>query len=241
MRTHRVYFPELSAGVNEVVISGQTFTHLTRVLRVKPGQQLIIFDGRGIEYQATVTTVERKSITVSILSSETVNRESPLSITLVQGISRGERMDWLLQKATELGVSRIMPTYTKRSVVVLDDKRLQSRMLHWQGIITNACEQCGRNTLPELSPPLSLMEILTRQSVKNCYYLDPDGAQRLSEIGESDNICFIIGPEGGFDAEEKELMNKRGITPLAMGPRILRTETAGITAIAAVTALWGDL
>jgi len=241
MRTHRVYFPELSVGVNEVVISGQTFIHLTRVLRVKPGQQLIIFDGRGIEYQATVTTVERKSITVSILSSETVNRESPLSITLVQGISRGERMDWLLQKATELGVSRIMPTYTKRSVVVLDDKRLQSRLLHWQGIITNACEQCGRNTLPELSPPVSLTEILTRQPVKNCYYLDPDGAQRLSKIGQSDSICFIIGPEGGFDAEEKELMNKRGITPLAMGPRILRTETAGITAIAAVTALWGDL
>ncbi|MCW8963182.1 MAG: 16S rRNA (uracil(1498)-N(3))-methyltransferase, partial [Gammaproteobacteria bacterium] len=215
MRTHRVYFPELSTDDNEVVISGQTFIHLTRVLRVKPGQKLIIFDGQGIEYQATITTVERKSITVSILSSETVSRESPLSITLVQGISRGERMDWLLQKATELGVSRIMPIYTKRSVVVLDDKRLQSRILHWQGIITNACEQCGRNTLPELSPPVSLPEILTRQSIKNCYYLDPDGTQSLSEIGESYSICFIIGPEGGFDAEEKELMNKRGITPLA--------------------------
>lgn len=241
MRTHRVYFPELSTDDNEVVISGQTFIHLTRVLRVKPGQQLIIFDGQGIEYQATITTVERKSITVSILSSETVSRESPLSITLVQGISRGERMDWLLQKATELGVCRIMPSYTKRSMVVLDDKRLQSRMLHWQGIITSACEQCGRNTLPELYPPVSLPELLSRQSVKNCYYLDPDGAQRLSELGKSDSICFIIGPEGGFDIEEKELMNKHGIKPLAMGPRILRTETAGITAIAAVAALWGDL
>ena len=150
-------------------------------------------------------------------------------------------MDWLLQKATELGVSRIMPAYTKRSVVVLDDKRLQSRMLHWQGIITSACEQCGRNTLPELSSPVPLPEILTRQSEQNCYYLDPDGTQRLGEIGELDSICFIIGPEGGFDTAEKELMSKRGITPLAMGPRILRTETAGITAIAAVAALWGDL
>lgn len=241
MRIHRVYFPELSADTNEVVISDKAAIHLIRVLRVKPGHQLILFDGRGSEYQATVTTIVRKTVMASIQHRKIISRESPLTITLIQGISRGERMDWLLQKATELGVSHIIPIYTKRSVVALDTKRLPSRMLHWQGIIASACEQCGRNTLPVLSQPITLPEVVARQPATNCYYLDPESTRRLGMIGKSDNISFIIGPEGGFETEEKELMNKGGITSLAMGPRILRTETAGITAIAAISALWGDL
>lgn len=241
MRIPRVYFPEIPVDDDEVVISGQAGSHLSKVLRLKTGHRVTLFNGCDSEYQATVTKVDRHSIALRIDSHTQVSRESPLSITLVQGISRGERMDWVLQKATELGVSNILPAYTKRSMVILDEKRLQSRMHHWLGVITNACEQCGRNTLPSLSLPESLPDILDKQAFDNCYYLEPDCDSRLRQINKPENICLIIGPEGGFDPDERELMKKHSVNPINMGPRILRTETAGIAALAAIGVLWGDL
>jgi 16S rRNA (uracil1498-N3)-methyltransferase len=241
MRIPRVYLSDISPDTNEVTISGQTGTHLIKVLRVKNGHPVTLFDGRGTEYQAVITEVKRHHITLQINSFKRVSRESPLSITLVQGISRGERMDWVLQKATELGVCHIMPIYTNRSMVSLDEKRLSSRMSHWQGVITHACEQCGRNTLPELYLPTSLPGILDKLSPSHCYYLEPDCDRHLNQIGKPEKLCLIIGPEGGFDKEERVLMGQHGITPLNMGPRILRTETAAIAALAAIGALWGDL
>lgn len=241
MRIHRVYFPELAADTDDVVISGQAAIHLVRVLRVKPNQSLLLFDGRGIEYQVVVTAVERKTVTAHIQRSDDINRESPVSITLIQSICRGERMDWLLQKATELGVSCIVPVYSRHSVTTLDDKRLQSRMLHWQSIIINACEQCGRNTLPELHSPRLLSQLLPAYAGADCYYFEPGSDKHLNQIAKVDHIRLIIGPEGGFDHEEKGLMDQLGVVSLSLGPRILRTETAGITAIAAIGTLWGDL
>ena len=180
-------------------------------------------EGEG-RYALTDPTVD----TTPVLPQQAVDR-------------RSERMDWVLQKATELGVSNIMPAYTKRSMVTLDEKRLQSRMRHWLGILTHACEQCGRNTLPTLSPPQTLPDILSIQSPENCYYLEPDCDSHLRHINKPEKIILIIGPEGGFDPEERQLMKKHNVQPINMGPRILRTETAGIAALAAIGALWGDL
>jgi len=241
MRIPRVYLSDLSPDTNEVIISDQTSTHLIKVLRVKRDHPVTLFDGRGVEYQAVVTEVMRKSLTLHINSHQEVNRESSLPITLIQGISRGERMDWVLQKATELGVNHIMPIYTNRSMVSLDEKRLQSRMSHWQGIITHACEQCGRNTLPALSLPAPLPDILDQQPSGPCYYLEPDCDRHLRQINKPQRLSLVIGPEGGFDKEERALMSQHKIIPVNMGPRILRTETAAIAALSAIGTLWGDL
>ena len=152
-------------------------------------------------------------------------------------------MDWMLQKATELGVHRIIPTFMTRSVVKLDSKRIESRVKHWQGIITHACEQCGRNQLPILDRPandLTLALDIDQSHLR--YYLDPDGTLKLRDIKVTPNdICLVVGPEGGFDADEKDSMNQFGIQSLALGPRVLRTETAGMVALSAIGAIWGDL
>ena len=210
-------------------------------LRVKTNQPITLFDGHGKEYQTVVTEINRKYLILQINSCQEINRESPLSITLIQGISRGERMDWVLQKATELGVSNIMPAYTKRSMVSLNEKRLQSRMSHWQGVIAHACEQCGRNNLPVLFQPAPLPEILGHQSPGHCYYLDPESDRRLNQLSKPEKLSLIIGPEGGFDNEERTLMTQRRINSLNIGPRILRTETAAIAALSVIGAQWGDL
>jgi len=241
MRTPRVYTPDIPSDSNEITIDGQAYTHLVKVLRVKTSHLITLFDGHSKECQAVITEVNRKSLTLKINSCQEIDRESPLSITLIQGISRGERMAWVLQKATELGVSNIMPAYTKRSMVSLNEKRLQSRMSHWQGVITHACEQCGRNNLPVLSLPAPLPEILNKQSPGHCYYLDPESDRHLRQLSKPEKISLIIGPEGGFDNEERILMTQLQINSLNIGPRILRTETAAIAALSAIGAIWGDL
>jgi 16S rRNA (uracil1498-N3)-methyltransferase len=241
MRIHRVYWPQPANTAGEIEIQGQTARHLIRVLRSKTGQQIILFDGQGAEYLATVTAVSRQQVTASISSTTTVDRESPVSVTLIQGISRGERMDWLLQKATELGVHQVIPVYTRRSVVRLDNKRLKSRMAHWQGIITHACEQSGRNILPKLCSPQALVAALDRFTDDHRYYLDPESHHGFGDMVHAHELTLIIGPEGGFDREEKQLMNDRQVLPVKLGPRILRTETAGMAALAAIGVLWGDL
>ena len=242
MRAPRIYVPDLDISRDTVRIDGQAAKHLLQVLRTKPGQQIILFDGSGTESLATVTAVERQTICANINSSHTQNRESNIRITLVQGISRGERMDWTLQKATELGVARIMPVFSQRSMVKLDGKRLLSRMQHWQGIIQHACEQCGRNILPELVTPVTFAESLQDQNNKSTnLYLEPEGGRRLKALSPADNIRLFVGPEGGFSPDEKTAMQTHNVLPLNLGPRILRTETAALAAITAMGVLWGDL
>ena len=151
-------------------------------------------------------------------------------------------MDWLLQKATELGVSTIYPVFSKRSMVKLDKKRLHTRMQHWQGIIIHACEQCGRNHLPLLNTPLGL-SLAVEQLASNAssYFLDASASQRFRQLAQTNSVNLFIGPEGGFEDAEKTFMIDHGVQPVSMGPRVLRTETAGISAIAALGTLWGDM
>ena len=151
-------------------------------------------------------------------------------------------MDWTLQKATELGVTCIVPVFSQRSMVKLDNKRLKSRMQHWQGVIQHACEQCGRNILPELETPRSLAEMLQHLPEKSVnYYLEPESNQHLNSLSAADKVGLFVGPEGGFSPDEKTALQTHGVSPLNLGPRILRTETAAVAAIAAVGVLWGDL
>ena len=242
MRIPRIYIPNLDPEQSIVKIDGQPAKHLLKVLRVTPEQALVLFDGNNIECSAVVLETAPSSLKVRLLSSDTVNRESNLSITLVQAISRGDRMDWLLQKATELGASEIIPVFSQRSMVKLDKKRMQTRMQHWQGIVIHACEQCGRNQLPIINTPVSLSSAVEQLAEKpGSYFLDSATNLRLRQLTQTESINLFIGPEGGFDDQEKIFMADHGIQAVSMGPRILRTETAGIAAIAAIGALWGDI
>jgi 16S rRNA (uracil1498-N3)-methyltransferase len=242
MRIPRIYVAGLTKVNDCVTLEGQAAKHLLQVLRVKPGQPVVIFDGGGTEYHAEVLSAARGSVEARIISKAAVSRESNLSITLVQAISRGERMDWVLQKATELGVVRIIPVFSKRSMVKLDQKRLGSRIDHWQAVLAHACEQSGRNRLPELAIPMALTSVMDElPAASDSFYLEPDCDSRFRQLRRSETVNLFVGPEGGFDPEEKVFMTGRGVKPVYLGPRILRTETAGIAAIAALGVLWGDM
>lgn len=242
MRTPRIYISDLDPAQNIIEIDGQAAKHLLRVLRVTPEQAVILFDGNGIECSAVILETGPSSLKARLLSSATINRESSLCITLFQAISRGDRMDWLLQKATELGVTEINPVFSQRSMVKLDKKRLETRMQHWRGIIIHACEQCGRNQLPVINTPVSLTSAIEQLPEKPAsYFLDSTASLRFRQLIQTKSISLFVGPEGGFDEQEKMFMSDHGIQPVSMGPRTLRTETAGISAIAVLGALWGDI
>ncbi len=215
-----------------------------RVLRLRPGDTVRLFNGDGAEYPARVLRLERRDAELQVLNRIAVDRESPLRITLVQGISKGERMDYTIQKAVELGVARVLPVFTERSVVQLAGDRLQKRHEHWQGVIVAACEQSGRNTLPELLSPRPLAAALSALEPHDArLVLAPDGDLTLKNVGvtSAQPITLLIGPEGGFTAEELEQAERHGFKALRLGPRVLRTETAGVAALAALQLLGGDL
>lgn len=242
MRSTRVYIAGLDTKSSNITIKDQTARHLIKVLRLKPGSEIMLFDGDNHEYQGTISAVTQREVEVEIFSSSPTTRESPLNISLFQGMARGERMDWVLQKATELGVSQVTPVFTSRSTIKLDDKRIDKRMDHWRSIVINACEQCGRNRLPRINLPVGLPEALQQlPSGMNAFQLDPDAKTRFTDLESPRTIGLFIGPEGGFAEDEKQLMSRSGVTSIRFGPRILRTETAGIAAISAIGALWGDL
>lgn len=250
MREIRIFVAQRLIEGELVNLPSSAVQHVVKVLRLRSGAPLTLFDGRGGEYKAVLETIERRSATARVGEHRRVERESPCHTTLLQGLARGERMDWILQKATELGVSRIIPLVTRRSVVQLDEARSETRLAHWQGVIAAACEQCGRNTLPQIHPPLALPEacakLHTEQASTARWLFAPDAARTLgSGIDELDAtspvVQMLIGPEGGLDEEEIALAAHVGFTALRLGPRILRTETAAITALAALQCLSGDL
>jgi 16S rRNA (uracil1498-N3)-methyltransferase len=242
MRNIRIYHPETLCPGNEISLEPQASTHISRVLRLKEGTDLILFNGDGNEYPGTITSIHRNQVAVRIEGQVNTNRESPLNITLAQGISKGERMDYAIQKAVELGVTRIIPVFTERSVVKLDEERLNKKYKHWQGVIISACEQCGRNRIPELMTPGSLASYLDQQDLNNtCLVLDPEANITINSLDTGTNaVTILIGPEGGFTENEIRLAKNKGFTGIHLGPRILRTETAAVAAIASIQTLWGD-
>mgnify|MGYP002784448578 CR=1 FL=1 len=217
--------------------------HVARVLRLGAGDPITLFDGTGMDFPATIESAGKRGVTVTVAPGQPVARESPLAITLLQGIGRGPRMDLVLQKATELGVAAIRPLLTARTVVRLDADRTEQRRQHWQRILVSAAEQCGRATLPRLHAPADLATALAAESGTPWrFVLDPAAAPGLpAGIAGARAAAILIGPEGGLDPAERALVAAHGFAGLRLGPRILRTETAPLAALSILQFLAGDL
>ncbi|MBA0917159.1 MAG: 16S rRNA (uracil(1498)-N(3))-methyltransferase [Nitrosospira sp.] len=254
MTTHRFYCPgEITPG-RILELPPNAAHHAARVLRLEPGDRVTLFNGSGGEFSTVIASIGKSGTTVTVEEHLAAECESPLDIKLVQAVCANEKMDWIIQKAVEMGVSRIQPIITTRSLIRLSDERADKRLQHWQQIVISACEQCGRNHLPQLLPVLSLSDWLSRQmgehkilpgeSVHNpCFMLLPTSKKRLRDFPEAtqcSSLTVMVGPEGGFAPEEEAAALVAGLVPLKLGGRILRTETAALAAVAAMQALWGD-
>ena len=243
MRIPRIYMDQELRPGREVRLPDQAGEHVARVLRLERGSALILFSGDGREYDAALASLAKHAVTVEIGSAREADRESPLPLTLAQAVARGEKMDWILQKATELGVAHIVPIVTERTEVKLDGERADRRMAHWHGVIASACEQCGRNRLPGLEAPQAMDRWLATLGDSPALRLAllPDGDAGLRQFPQMDNGAILaVGPEGGFTANDVTLLTQAGFRGLRLGPRILRTETAGVAALAALQAMFGD-
>lgn len=240
MRISRLY---LQAGLNPgatLHLDEESGHYLRTVLRLKQGFELTVFNGDGHEYAARVETIGRDGVWLSIGPGCWRDAESPLGTHLGLGISRGERMDYAIQKSVELGVNRITPLFTEHCVVRLEEDRKDSRHRHWLKIIRAACEQCGRNRLPVLDQPRQLADWLPQANGLRLF-LDPQGSASLAELCVPDkHVTLLSGPEGGFAETERVQARRAGFIPVRLGPRILRTETAVLAALAAVQTRWGD-
>ena len=214
--------------------------HLSKVLRMQAGRELVLFNGQGGEYTAVIEAIAKKSVTVMLTDFRADNRQSPLQLELAIGISRGERMDWVLQKATELGVTKITPLLTERTEVKLGGERADKKLQHWQQTLISACEQCQRNLLPELNEPLLFEQWLTSVKSDLRFVLHHRDSQKLPTQETPQSVTLLIGPEGGLSEREIQIALKNSFSALTLGPRVLRTETAPVAAISLVQFLWGD-
>jgi 16S rRNA (uracil1498-N3)-methyltransferase len=227
----------------ELELDTQATHHLARVLRAKVGDCITLFNGDGGEFSAAITHIDKKKVIVKIGAYHPHSVESSLDLCLAQGIARGEKMDYMIQKAVELGVKKIIPLLTERSTVKLTPERRAQRANHWQSIVNSACEQSGRNSLPTLLPPQTLSAWLATQPSGHRFVLTPDGASRLKQLSLSANasVTLLIGPEGGLSSGEIQQAEAQGFTSLNLGPRILRTETATVAVLTTFQCLFGDL
>jgi 16S rRNA (uracil1498-N3)-methyltransferase len=247
MRLTRVFVDgELTPG-SVVELARDTASHLSKVLRARSGDEIVLFNGDGGEYMGAIETVRGSRVSAAIGAARAVDRESPFAITLVQCVPRGDRMDFIVQKATELGVARIVPVLSHRSVVRLDESQAAAKQTHWQAVAVSACEQCGRNRLPRVDAPRPLLNYLgdlgsgaLRQGILKLI-LEPDQPQQAQRAERAAGAEIAIGPEGGFAPEELEAFELSSFARVGLGPRVLRTETAAIAAIAVLQARYGDM
>lgn len=239
----RLYFPgKIVAGSQCRLPAGQAH-HVQRVLRLKPGAALTLFNGEGEEYDAAILDVAKAGVTVCPGERREVDRESRLRVVLAQAVSAGDRMDYTIQKAVELGVAAIQPVVSSRSVVRLDSERGARRVAHWQAVAVAACEQCGRNRVPPVQSVKSFAAWLAEAGpdARHGLMLSPRGARRLRDLPPpQSHVTLLAGPEGGLTPEEQQAAERAGFKPAKLGPRVLRTETAAVAALAAMQALWGD-
>src|SRR3984885_8241194 len=243
MRLTRVFIEtELQSG-QRLTVEGSAGNHIVRVLRLRVGDTLTLFNGHGGEYGGRIEEMPRHTLQVTVIEHRNDERESPFQLTLAQGISRGERMDWVVQKATELGVTRIVPVFTERSMVKLDATQATRKVQHWRGIAIAACEQSGRNVVPEIADPVSVYERLERRSKSELeLILLPGGAARIDDLAAgAAGATVLIGPEGGLAQVEQDTALRSGFTPVRLGPRVLRTETAAVCALTLLQQKFGDL
>jgi len=243
MKTRLFVSSQLING-GEVVLEGDRARYLGRVLRLAVGDEISVFNGEGGEWSARIGAMTKSTATLSIGAQTETGTESALKIHLVQSISRGERMDFVVQKATELGVKRITPLLTEYGVVKLDAARAEKRRDHWQNIATSACEQSGRTRPPLVDAPLALKDWFGNKptEVDAELILAPGATTSLAGIAAPETkVCVLIGPEGGFSGTEYEDASVAGFQAVSLGPRVLRTETAAVAALTVMQSLWGDL
>lgn len=248
MRDIRIYSPEPLRTDADIELGAAPTRHIAQVLRRREGETLILFDGSGGEYPAVIRRIEKNRAVVQTAAHDPVEREAPLAITLWHGICRGERMDTVVQKATELGVLTIRPLLTERAVVKLDASRTARKLEHWRRIAISACEQCGRNRIPTILPPAALTDCLNDCPTDTADFdarliLHPGAGHSLAAagLGRDARVVLCTGPEGGFTDAEVAAADRGGFRAVGLGPRVLRTETAPVAAIAALQALYGDL
>lgn len=241
MRLPRVYEPQPLILGAELSLNESAVQHLGRALRMRPGDQVLLFDGAGNEHQAELLVLGKREVRVRVGPALGRSLESSLTIELGQVMSRGERMDYAVQKATELGVSRIVPLFSERCEVKLSNERQDKRIQHWQQVAISACEQSGRSRVPEIMPPQPLSSWLTQCQTELKLVLHPDANMPLSERAAPVSIGLLIGSEGGLSDQEIDQAHAAGFESLQLGPRVLRTETAPVAALAVLQYLWGDL
>ena len=244
MRTIRIHVDHPLSSGTELALPSQASEHVARVLRLTPGDAITLFNGDGSDYPSLISSVGKREVIVQVKAQQPLQNESPLPLTLAQGVARGEKMDLIVQKATELGVARVVPLLTERSEVKLDAARAEKRLAHWQAVAASACEQSGRARVPEIAPTQTLEAWL--------HSLDNDQALRLALLPEGTrrprDLSFpttggllVVGPEGGLGERDVSALDAAKFEGLVLGPRILRTETAGLAALAALQALHGDI
>jgi len=240
MRIPRIFTNQALISNTTLALAEAQSHYLSKVLRMQAGRELILFNGEGGEYSAEISGIYKKHVDVLVKSFYPENRQSELHLELAIGVSRGERMDWVLQKATELGVTKITPLITERTEVKLGGERADKKMEHWLQIIISACEQCQRNLLPELSEPKNYSDWILQCDAELKFVLHHRDNQGFSKDKSAKNIALLIGPEGGLDNDEIAQAVAKNFSPLTLGPRVLRTETAPVAAISLVQYLWGD-
>lgn len=243
MRIPRIYHPSPLAGLDSCLLSEDAVNHVGRVLRMKEGEQIILFDGSNHIFHARLQAVEKKQIIAKIESSELDDRESPLAIHLGQVISRGDRMEFTIQKSVELGVKTITPLWSERCGVKLNDERQDKKLQQWQKIAIAACEQCGRNEIPEIRPMMKLTDWCKEQDNMLKLNLHPRAKYTIRQLLHipPEGVRLLIGSEGGLSAEEIQMTEKEGFTEVLLGKRVLRTETASLAAITALQVCFGDI
>ncbi len=247
MRIPRFYTPDEISPAQTLQLHDDAGLHISRVLRMKCAQQVTLFNGKGGQYLATIVKIERQRVTVYIESFVEKNTESPLKITLIQCISRGDRMDYTIQKSVELGVNQIQPVYSQRGIV-LDNKRGLKKIEHWQKVVISACEQSGRNNIPRVLQPIKIAEALKmtfeQGDLKLIMHTSDDSTSpyTLSSIDQNIHHCILLaGPEGGLSHQEVSLALQQKFQVIQLGPRILRTETAALSLISILQSRAGDM
>jgi 16S rRNA (uracil1498-N3)-methyltransferase len=248
MRLTRCFVSEPLSAHSVVTLPEAAGVHIRRVLRLRPGAGLTLFDGRGGEYSAVLQS-GGEMLQATVGEHRAIEREAPLPVTLLQALARGERMDWIVQKTTELGATAIAPVTSRYSVVQLEAAAAARRLSHWRSVAIGACEQCGRNRLPVIEPLSDLPSACARSAATLRVLLVPEAAVSLPELidqasaasaGDAFSVALLVGPEGGLAEDESELATRQGFRPCSLGPRTLRTETAPLAALAAIQTLAGD-
>ncbi|MGD9953250.1 MAG: 16S rRNA (uracil(1498)-N(3))-methyltransferase [Burkholderiales bacterium] len=240
-RVARFFVDAPLAVGDELILPDEAAHHAVHVLRLRAGGDIMLFNGRGGEFAGRIAAAERRRVRVALLEYRGIERESPLAVTLVQGVSAGEKMDFTVQKATELGVAALQPVIAARSLGRLAGERAAARRAHWQRVVIAACEQCGRNRVPAVHPVVPLAEHCRQDArARSRLLLSPLAARGLRAARIEAPVTLAAGPEAGFTADEEAMLIAAGYEPVRLGPRVLRTETAALAALAALNALAGD-